>query len=92
MRNDNSYHERSAMARKSTLVSVAVNCILSLMQIFTGVFSGSQGLIADGIHSFSDLVADYVVLIANKKAGSPLTAIIIMDTGAMRTAPRCFWV
>lgn len=71
MRNDNSYHERSVMARKSTLVSVAVNCILSLMQIFTGVFSGSQGLIADGIHSFSDLVADYVVLIANKKSRKP---------------------
>jgi cation diffusion facilitator family transporter len=29
-------------------------------------FSGSQGLIADGIHSFSDLVSDIVVLIANK--------------------------
>ncbi|HIE8828029.1 cation diffusion facilitator family transporter [Klebsiella sp. JB_Kp018] len=71
MRNDNSYHERSVMARKSTLVSVAVNCMLSLMQIITGIFSGSQGLIADGIHSFSDLVADYVVLIANKKSRKP---------------------
>lgn len=31
-------------------------------------FSHSQGLIADGIHTLSDLVADFVVLIANKKS------------------------
>jgi cation diffusion facilitator family transporter len=35
------------------------------VQITAGVFSKSQGLIADGIHSLSDLVADFVVLIAN---------------------------
>lgn len=31
-------------------------------------FSHSSGLIADGIHTLSDLVADFVVLIANKKS------------------------
>lgn len=71
MRNDNNYHERSRMALKSTLISVVVNFLLSLMQILTGLFSGSQGLIADGIHSLSDLVADYVVLIANNKSRKP---------------------
>ena len=71
MRNDNRYHERSKMARKSTLISVVVNLLLSLIQISAGFLSGSQGLIADGIHSFSDLVADYVVLIANKKSRKP---------------------
>ncbi|MFX7808591.1 cation transporter, partial [Acinetobacter baumannii] len=35
------------------------------MQIMVGIFSKSQGLIADGIHSLSDLVADFVVLFAN---------------------------
>jgi cation diffusion facilitator family transporter len=30
-----------------------------------GVLSKSQGLIADGVHSLSDLVADFVVLLAN---------------------------
>lgn len=41
------------------------------MQILSGIFSGSQGLIADGIHSLSDLVADVVVLLANKKSRKP---------------------
>jgi hypothetical protein len=38
------------------------------------------GLIADGIHSLSDLSSDFVVLIANKKARKPLIPIIIMVT------------
>lgn len=56
---------RSQAARRSTLVSVAVNLCLSLAQIVIGVLARSQGLIADGIHSLSDLVADFVVLLAN---------------------------
>ena len=69
--NDNKYHERSVQARKSTLVSVVVNIFLSALQVVVGIFSGSQGLIADGMHSFSDLVADGVVLMAHKKSRRP---------------------
>ncbi|ENZ6388248.1 cation diffusion facilitator family transporter, partial [Escherichia coli] len=65
---DISSHERFIAARKSTWVSVLVNCFLTSGQVITGVFSGSQGLIADGIHSLSDLVSDFVVLIANHKS------------------------
>ena len=56
--------ERIAAATRSTWVSVAVNLLLTLLQILAGIFSKSQGLIADGIHSLSDLVADFVVLLA----------------------------
>ncbi len=42
--NDNKYHERSVQARKSTLVSVVVNILLSALQVVVGIFSGSQGL------------------------------------------------
>ncbi len=57
--------DKQKAAKKSTLVSVAVNLGLTGSQIFAGLISGSQGLIADGIHSLSDLVADFVVLFAN---------------------------
>ena len=57
--------ERAAAASRSTWVSVAVNVALSATQITVGVLARSQGLIADGIHSLSDLVADFVVLFAN---------------------------
>lgn len=60
--------EKFKAAKKSTLISVAVNTLLSIWQIIVGVFSHSSGLIADGIHTLSDLIADFVVLIANKKS------------------------
>ena len=57
--------ERSAAASRSTWVSVGVNLVLTICQITAGVLAKSQGLIADGIHTLSDLVADFVVLFAN---------------------------
>jgi cation diffusion facilitator family transporter len=57
--------ERAAAASRSTWVSVVVNLLLTVVQIGVGVQAKSQGLIADGIHSLSDLVADFVVLVAN---------------------------
>jgi len=50
--------------RRSTWVSVLVNLFLTCIQLAAGVFSGSQGLIADSIHSLSDLLSDFVVLFA----------------------------
>ena len=58
--------ERAAAASRSTWVSVAVNLVLTALQIAVGVLAKSQALIADGIHSASDLVADAVVLVANR--------------------------
>jgi cation diffusion facilitator family transporter len=60
--------ERAAAASRSTWVSVAVNLLLTTAQITAGVLAKSQGLIADGIHSLSDLVADFVVLFAGHHA------------------------
>jgi len=57
--------ERAAAASKSTWISVFVNILLTITQITAGIFAKSQGLVADGIHSLSDLIADFVVLYAN---------------------------
>ena len=57
--------ERAQAASRSTWVSVGVNLVLTITQVVVGVFAKSQGLIADGIHSLSDLVADFVVLFAS---------------------------
>lgn len=57
--------ERAAAAARSTWVSVAVNLVLASVQIVVGVFARSQALIADGLHTVSDLVADFVVLFAS---------------------------
>lgn len=57
--------QRASAASRSTWVSVVVNVVLTVLQLVVGVFAKSQALIADGIHSLSDLVADFVVLFAN---------------------------
>ena len=60
--------ERARAASRSTWVSVVVNLVLTATQITAGVLTRSQGLVADGIHSLSDLVADFVVLAAGHQS------------------------
>ncbi len=62
---------RHALANQSTWVSVAVNVLLTLLQIVAGFFAHSQSLIADGMHSLSDLVCDFLVLVASHHSKDP---------------------
>ncbi|AOK28423.1 MULTISPECIES: cation diffusion facilitator family transporter [Burkholderia] len=61
--------DKQAVARKTTFVSIAVNVILATLQMVIGVIAHSQALVADGVHSLSDLVSDFVVLFANRHSG-----------------------
>lgn len=58
------FHE----TKKSTWVSVWVNLTLTVLQILVGYLGHSQALVADGLHSLSDLIADFLVLFANQKS------------------------
>lgn len=46
-----------------TLVGSVVNIILTVFKIFAGVLGRSTAMIADGIHSLSDLLSDIVVIV-----------------------------
>lgn len=61
---------RSAAAIRVTLVGAWINVVLSLVKILVGIFGHSQALIADGIHSLSDLVSDIIVWIAAHHASN----------------------
>jgi len=52
--------------RKVTLVGSALDLVLSIAKIVVGYIGQSQALIADGIHSLSDLLTDFMVLFAFK--------------------------
>lgn len=52
-------------------ISVIVNTILSIVKIIAGFIGKSGALIADGIHSFSDLVTDFFVIIGSKLSRKP---------------------
>jgi cation diffusion facilitator family transporter len=58
--------ERFAAAQKSTWVSIAINVLLTSLQMVGGFFAHSQALMADGMHSLSDLLSDVLVLFANR--------------------------
>jgi cation diffusion facilitator family transporter len=68
------YHgdpERYAVSRRVTWVSVVVNLVLTVVQFIIGAIGNSQALVADSIHTLSDLFTDFMVLIAlfhSKKA------------------------
>ncbi len=58
--------ERYQIAKRVTLVGSVIDFVLGVAKIVVGYLANSQALIADGIHSFSDLLTDAMVLIAAK--------------------------
>lgn len=48
-----------------------VNFSLSLLKVITGIIFSSGALIADGVHSFSDLTTDIFAIIGNKLSIKP---------------------
>ncbi|MBN2012467.1 cation transporter [candidate division KSB1 bacterium] len=57
--------------RSITLWGVAVNIGLSIIKIIAGSLVYSVGLLADGIHSLSDLITDIAVLVSSRAARRP---------------------
>mgnify|MGYP006284788345 CR=1 FL=1 len=59
---------RGRESRRVTLVSGVVNLLMSSLQVVVGVLANSAALIADGIHSLSDLLSDVLVWFAARQA------------------------
>ena len=49
--------------RSVTYLGVVVNIVLAIVKVAVGIFAHSIALVADGIHSFSDMATDVVVLL-----------------------------
>jgi cation diffusion facilitator family transporter len=58
--------QRYRATQRVTWVSIAVNIVLTVLQIVVGYFGRSQALMADGLHSLSDMLSDFLVLFANR--------------------------
>ncbi len=58
--------ERYTVTRRVTVLGAVVNVILAVLKVVLGVIGHSAALVADGIHSLSDLASDVVVLYAAK--------------------------
>ena len=64
----NNHDPRYAEVRKVTLIGSVVDLLLGVSKIIIGYAAYSQALIADGIHSLSDLATDFMVIFASKHA------------------------
>ena len=60
-----------SVVSKTMLISFFTNLFLSIFKVITGVIGKSGALIADGIHSFSDLSTDLVAMIGHKLSKKP---------------------
>ncbi len=59
---------RGLATRRVAVVSGLVNALMSVAQVVTGLLAGSAALVADGVHSASDLLSDVLVWFAARHA------------------------
>jgi len=62
---------REKKIRSITLWGALLNFFLMLLKLISGVLIKSSALIADGVHSLSDLITDFVVLIGTRLSSKP---------------------
>lgn len=62
------------IAIRVSVISIILNCLLTLIKFISGVISKSSAMISDSVHSLSDVLSTFVVIIgvkiSNKKADS----------------------
>ena len=66
-----SIDETQKKIRSITLWGVLLNVFLMALKVVSGVLIRSSALIADGVHSLSDLATDFVVLIGIRLSSRP---------------------
>ncbi len=64
-------NESERLIRRVTWLGLVANLFLSVMKMIAGVFANSQVLIADSIHSLSDLGTDVAILVGSRFWGRP---------------------
>ena len=63
------HHHHYSEIKSVTIINALVNFLLAVFKIFIGYIGHSQALVADGLHSFSDLLSDGLVILAAKAGG-----------------------
>jgi len=66
-----SRESREKIIRSITLWGALLNFFLMLLKLISGVLIKSSALIADGVHSLSDLATDFIVLIGTRLSSKP---------------------
>ncbi len=62
---------RAREAQHATWISIAINLVLTVCQVAIGLFAHAQSLVADGMHTLSDLLGDFMVMFASRHGANP---------------------
>ena len=60
--------QRQQIIKQVTIKGATINCLLAASQILFGTIGHSQALLADGFHTLSDLLSDFIVLFAVRQS------------------------
>ncbi|MBE6505109.1 MAG: cation transporter [Methanobrevibacter sp.] len=63
--------DREKKGTKATAVAIFSNCFLTVLNIIVGLMCGSYALIAEGIHTFSDVITSIIAYIGFKIGQKP---------------------
>ena len=69
--NDPDVHSNSVIIQRVTWIGFFSNILLAITKFLAGVFGHSQVLIADAVHSMSDLATDIAVLVGSRYWDQP---------------------
>lgn len=68
---DNGKQHEASVAKTVTWIGMIANILLSVLKFVAGMIGHSQAMVADAVHSLSDLTTDVAVLIGIKYWASP---------------------
>lgn len=57
--------------KKASIVAIGSNCLLTVLNIAVGVMGGSYALVAEGLHTFTDIVTSVIAYIGFKISQKP---------------------
>ncbi len=71
--NHNHRHISNSPKSKNLLITILLNFLITIAEIFGGIFSGSLSLLSDALHNFSDVLSIIITYIALKLSKKPKT-------------------
>lgn len=63
--------DRVKVGTKVSINTIIANIILGLVKVIAGIIASSNAMIADGVHSFSDVITTFGVIIGLKLSNKP---------------------
>lgn len=62
-------NERTKKAERITVIGFIINAALTAAKFFAGIFGNSAAMVADAVHSLSDFISDFIVILFIRFSG-----------------------